>query len=732
MIGPINKNYLLPAWSIVWASCFCIILIGSAYFVLTHHPWIGVSLGLNHKEEITVLDVYEGSPAHGLLNAGDVILALLDENNVPFPLKAIDLKESHSDLALFKQFQFAMQRQSRISHILEGSQVGFLLPDKQIVTLRPFSTRSFTSVPFGFWIILFIGSASFLISFMTWRLRVSSIATRIFLVCGIGTTICAWASSIYISREIAIDGALLSTLIKMGNSGAEITAYSCVALIWSYPKPIARFPVVFLVSAIALLDIVRVFFEITDIPGHSFVIGIVSAVPIGIVFSILQWRNADGKPDDKAVLKWVNLSIYTAVIAVMILYFIPISLNQRPVVDITFAFIIMLFVFLGFAFAITRYRLFDIERWWSDIWLWFFAGLTIVVVDLSLVLFTNINQGIALTAVLFVVGWIYFPMRQRLWSKIFRYRKNNLEEYLPVIVEALTEMRGGSVDNLWRNLLHEIFQPLAIDDCEYLGELPQIREEGLVLTVPSGTSDNRGLQLRLAAGGRRLFLHEDVKLSTALHHLVFDKHNSIASYMKGAQEERHRIVRDLHDDVAGKLLAMKLISPDTRYAGLADDALKALRSVIYSLDSNKGMSLQDAVIRWKEDMYERCHASKITLEISLQDGLSECILTPRQMLNYERIIHEGVTNAIVHSSTNKLSIDISFRAQELILVIQNDGNKRKNTNESGQGIGLLNISQRMLEMGGRMEYEDDQVNGIFRLCCVNPFGDDCHAEYTDC
>jgi signal transduction histidine kinase len=199
--------------------------------------------------------------------------------------------------------------------------------------------------------------------------------------------------------------------------------------------------------------------------------------------------------------------------------------------------------------------------------------------------------------------------------------------------------------------------------------------------------------------------------------------------MQGVQAERKRIVRDLHDDVAGKLLAMKLISPETRYADLADGALKALRSVIYSLDSPKGMSLQDAVVRWQGDMRERCEASNIELEFSLQHGLEEFMLTPRQMLNYERIILEGVTNAIVHSSANKLSINIHRRGEEFVVELINNGNVGEEDQCPEQGIGLLNITQRMSEMGGRMEYNDDCEKGVFKLCCVNPIGGN-NAEDT--
>jgi signal transduction histidine kinase len=720
MKGPINKNYLLPGWSMVWASIFCLILMGSAFWILTQQPWLGVKLSLGEKGTITVQHVYENSPAQGRLKEGDVLVALLNDESVPFQLKPIDLQDDYSDLPTFAEFRLATHRQERITQLLRGKQINVLLQSDKVVTLEPSERRPLSSIPISFWVVIFAGCISLLISFMTWRLRSGIVATRIFLVCGIGLTICAWASAIFVFRELALGETFLVALTKLSVFGAELTAFSCSALIWSYPKSIARFPVVPLIFTFVILDGFRIFFEIAEGPGHSFVVGIILAVPLGVVFSVIQWRNAAGKPDDKAVLKWVNLSIYTAVITVMVLYFLPILMHRPPVVDITLAFIIMLFVFLGFAFAIARYRLFDIERWWSDIWLWFFAGLTIVIADLALVLFANINQGIALTAILLLVGWIYFPLRQRLWSKVFRYRENHLEDYLPKIAEALTGM-SGDVERLWRGLLQEIFQPLAIENLEYAGKVPSILEGGLVLAVPGG-HEEQVLQLRLAARGRRLFLHEDVKLSAALFHLVFGKHHSIASYMKGAQAERQRIVRDLHDDVAGKLLAMKLISPEARHADLADDALKALRSVIYSLDSSKGMSLQEAVIRWKADMSERCEASGIELEFSLQGGLEEFMLTPRQMLNYERIIHEGVTNAIVHSSANKLCINIRLCGEELVVELINDGNVGEDDQHPGQGIGLLNIAQRMSEMGGRMEYNDDRENGVFQLCCVNPIG----------
>ena len=712
----------------VWALLFCLVLMGTALEIQTRQPWLGVDLKWQEEGGAAVTRVYPGSPASGKLSADDVILALVDGQGTRFPLTAVDLQDDHSDLPTFELHRHAMQRQGAIARLLKGDRVGLLLADDRILTLEPSSSRPLSTIPSGFWIMAAVGTASFLIGFTTWRLRSSSVATRIFFTCGLGITICAWASMIFVFRELALSRALLVSVSKLSVFGAELTAFSCVALIWSYPKPIARYPVVPLIYTFVAADACRVFLELADVPGHSFIAGMVLAVPLGFVFSVIQWRNAAGKPDERAVLKWVNLSIYIAVILVMALYFLPIVVLGSPVVGITFAFIIMLFVFLGFAFAITRYRLFDIERWWSDIWLWFFAGLTILVVDLLLVLFTNISQGLALTSTLFVVGWIYFPFRQRLWGKIFRQRTIQLEDYLPKIAAALTGM-SGDVNLLWRGLLQDIFQPLAIEVSADACPAPAILDDGLVLAVP-GARGEKGLQLRLADRGRRLFQQGDASLCAALFDLVFGKRDSIASYMEGARAERQRIVRDLHDEVAGKLLAMKLIATEARYADLADDALKALRSVIYSLDKPWNISLQAACVRWREDMRGRCEASGIKLRLSLQEGLETLMLTPRELLNFERIVHEGVTNAVVHSCATEVAIDFRSRDNELVLELSNDGNSGDKSLHLGHGRGLLNIAQRMSEMGGRMEYLDDREGGMFHLYCIKPLetGD---AEDTD-
>jgi signal transduction histidine kinase len=718
MVAWLNRNILLPGWAMVWASLFCLMLMLFALWILMRQPWLGIELELRGEHAVTVQHVYQNSPAEGQLEVGDVIVALIDERGDVFKLEPIDLQDDHSDLPTFLEYRRAMQRQKAIADLLSHKRVGIRLQGNESITLQPAKVRPLSSVPVNFWIIALIGSASFLIGFATWRLQSGSVATRIFFISGIGIAICSWATAIFVFRELALSDALLVALTKLSVFGAELTAFSCAALIWAYPRPIARYSVVPLIYLFVVMDSWRILLEVVDIPGHSFYFGMVVAVPFGLVFSIIQWHYAAEKPDDRAILKWVNLSIYIAVFLVMTVYFLPIVVHGSPFVGITFAFVIMLFVFLGFAFAITRYRLFDIERLWSDIWLWFLAGLTILVADLVLVLFMNINQGIALTATLIVVGWMYFPVRQRLWAKIFRQREIQIEDYLPKIAAALTGMEDD-VNNLWRTLLKDVFQPLVIEEAIVDESSPRILDDGLALAVPGGHGVH-GLHLQYADRGRRLFHHGDVKLSAALCHLVFGKQHSIASYMEGMQAERQRIVRDLHDDVAGKLLAMKLIAPESRHAHLADEALKALRSVIYSLDSPRGMCLQDASIRWYGDMRERCEAKGIVLELSFQDGLEELMLSPKQMLNYERIVHEGVTNAIVHSMATIIQIDIRAEMNHLVLEMINDGNAGGESVHLGQGRGLLNIAQRMSEMRGRMEYFDERDDRIFRLYCIKP------------
>ena len=712
----IYRNLLLPSWGILTATGLGAVMICMAAWLLVQQPWLGIKIGITEDRFIVVEHVIPGSPADGALKQGDKIVALIGNDDTRIQLQPTDLMESLDRCSTFELYRHALERHQIITSIISQAPIGIELTDGTTVTLTPSPTRALSSILPGTWLILLVGTTGFLIAATTLLLRHKSTATQLFFVSGLSFQISAWGAAIYSGRELAIDVLLARIATTSAISGAELLAISLTALIWSYPKPVSRFPSVFILYGLAIADILRIVFLAGDMPLHSLFFGTITVVPLGIIFSLIQWQQSKDKADARAILKWMNLSIYIAVLLIMGTYFIPIVIFGTPYVNIAFGHAIVVIVFLGFAFAITRYRLFDIERWWIDIWLWFFAGILILATDFVLAYAIKMNHGVALAVALIIVGWLYFPLRQAIWKKLLKRQNDRLEDYLPKIVTAIARA-DDNIEQLWQILLRDIFNPLTLERSELSTGAPSITDEGLTLLVP-GNEDTDGYKLRYADKGRRLFLEGDMRLTESLFNLVFDKQRSFASYMRGVHEERKRIVRDLHDDVAGRLLAIKLNNHNDNSATPVNEALTALRSVIYSLNRPQEKTLGEASTRWRTDLHNLTSHGKTILTWDVDSDLDELALTPHQILNLERVIREAFTNAMRHSNPEKIVVRAYMDGSNLVLEVTNNGNNRNI--DFQQGNGLLNIKQRMQEMGGSMTYVNNKKHGSFNLFCSMP------------
>ncbi len=101
-------------------------------------------------------------------------------------------------------------------------------------------------------------------------------------------------------------------------------------------------------------------------------------IMLAIIIIIIQWRKSRSRPMDRAVIKFmilitclINFSMAGAYLtSVLHVGFIKISQNV--------SFLAIFIMYISLALAVQKYHLFDIDRWWINIWFWFFAGVVII------------------------------------------------------------------------------------------------------------------------------------------------------------------------------------------------------------------------------------------------------------------------------------------------------------------------------------------------------------------
>lgn len=99
----------------------------------------------------------------------------------------------------------------------------------------------------------------------------------------------------------------------------------------------------------------------------------------------------------------------------------------------------------------------------------------------------------------------------------------------------------------WKALLNDLFQPLNLEISEQTNH-SQIEDNGLVLYIPQ-VAGLAAMRLSYPQQGRRLFSEYDQQLIQNLLPFLAQAVESRVAYDNGVREERHRIARDLHDDL---------------------------------------------------------------------------------------------------------------------------------------------------------------------------------------
>lgn len=186
-------------------------------------------------------------------------------------------------------------------------------------------------------------------------------------------------------------------------------------------------------------------------------------------------------------------------------------------------------------------------------------------------------------------------------------------------------------------------------------------------------------------------------------------------------EERRRIARDLHDTTGQTLAAMKMTTaliqqtvagPDMRelledLSALTDEAIQEIRTTSYLLHppllDEAGIA---SAVKWFVEGFSK--RSGIPVQCEIAEDMQR---PPR---NHElvlfRVLQESLTNVHRHSHASATKIRLNVSADHFILEITDNGTgipqeciERWHDAGHGTGVGLLGMTERVHELGGRLE-----------------------------
>ncbi|MEL6947522.1 MAG: hypothetical protein AAFO73_07800 [Pseudomonadota bacterium] len=455
--------------------------------------------------------------------------------------------------------------------------------------------------------------------------------------------------------------------------------------------------------------------QLFEFPIHAFQFANLLPYPFAIAISLVQWRRTRDKPVERASVMWFMLSIYGMNLVVLALYSVPIILRTPPILPPEAATFVLSLIYIGIALGTLRYRLFDIHRiWWKAI-MWIAGGFFIFAADLTLISLFDLNQTAALPLALFIAGFVYFPFRQFLFSQFMGPRDIRLVDHVPSMIESFADVEDTSeFDGRFVRFLRSVFQAEEIGNVSRSGvKTAQLRNNGLTLYVPN-LSGEGGFELVGKFSGRRLFSRQDIAVSTGFARLVRTIARVRNEEVRRRQESRDRIVRDLHDDVGGRLLTQIIRAKDDDAADQARDTLAALKEALIVVEDTQSVDFSVAWEQIVDDAKTRFQQVGQTITVDNHPTQTK-VLSAREYLNLKRIFQEAVSNALKFGAENSFTVSKAMDEAGRILLMAQNAVSDADPPYQSSGRGLANMKRRAHEIGAQLHCGPTSEGASFRL-----------------
>ncbi|MGU3586704.1 PAS domain-containing sensor histidine kinase [Rhodococcus sp. C26F] len=188
--------------------------------------------------------------------------------------------------------------------------------------------------------------------------------------------------------------------------------------------------------------------------------------------------------------------------------------------------------------------------------------------------------------------------------------------------------------------------------------------------------------------------------------------------------ERTRIALELHDDIGGLLTALKFdvarikrrlermhgalsIESLDELSGLAEGingiAQEAISSVRRISEELRPSAIAEvglyAAIRDHVEKFSGRFGIDVRLELPADVSAGESTAE----LDLYRMIQEALTNVARHASADSVAIELRRAADTLILVIEDNGRGYQGAGDTGSGLGLVGLRERVRRLGGRVD-----------------------------
>ena len=196
--------------------------------------------------------------------------------------------------------------------------------------------------------------------------------------------------------------------------------------------------------------------------------------------------------------------------------------------------------------------------------------------------------------------------------------------------------------------------------------------------------------------------------------------------LKGEEQERTRLAKDLHDGLGGMLSGIKfsfqtmkgnmVMTPDNQLAfersmDMIDSSIKEMRRVAHNM-------MPEALVRFGLNTALKDFCNDINqlgaLIVNYQSiGLENEVVEQTAAVNIYRIVQELINNILKHAAANTAIVQVSKKGDSFSITVEDDGKGFDPQLLKGtKGIGWTNIQSRVEYMKGSIDVQSEPGKGV--------------------
>lgn len=196
--------------------------------------------------------------------------------------------------------------------------------------------------------------------------------------------------------------------------------------------------------------------------------------------------------------------------------------------------------------------------------------------------------------------------------------------------------------------------------------------------------------------------------------------------LKGEEQERTRLAKDLHDGLGGMLSGIKfsfqtmkgnlIMTPENqqvfeRSVDMIDGSIKEMRRVAHNM-------MPEALVKFGLNTALKDYCNEINqsgaLNISFQSiGMDNVEIDQTTAVNIYRIIQELINNTLKHAAARHAIVQISKKDGVISITVEDDGKGfDPQTLKGARGIGWTNIQSRIDYLKGTIDIQSEPGKGV--------------------